>query len=43
MWEPREGTDFSAVASGHISVTPLKLDLTDEPALADMESWNLEK
>ncbi len=31
---PAQGTDLAALANGHISVTPLRLDLTDEPALA---------
>jgi 5'-nucleotidase len=43
VWEPREGTDFHAVEAGFISVTPMRLDLTDEQALVDMRSWNLEK
>jgi len=37
--KPRDGTDLSALASNHIAVTPLRLDLTDEPfmtKLADM-------
>jgi 5'-nucleotidase len=42
VWEPREGTDFFAVESGYISVTPLRLDLTDEHALEDMQKWNVE-
>jgi len=42
VWEPREGTDFFAVEAGYISVTPLRLDLTDEHALEDMRKWNLE-
>jgi 5'-nucleotidase len=29
-----EGTDFHATAQGHVSVTPLKVDLTDHDALA---------
>jgi 5'-nucleotidase len=29
-----EGTDFHATAQGHVSVTPLKVDLTDHHALA---------
>ncbi|HSV51187.1 MAG TPA: 5'/3'-nucleotidase SurE [Burkholderiaceae bacterium] len=28
-----EGTDFHATASGHVSMTPLKIDLTDHDAL----------
>ena len=43
VWEAREGTDFQAVMSGWISVTPLRLYLTDEPALAVTRDWKLEK
>jgi 5'-nucleotidase len=43
VWEPRDGTDFFAVQEGFISVTPLRLDLTDEAALAIMDEWKLEK
>jgi 5'-nucleotidase len=32
--ETEEGTDRWAVEHGYISITPLRLDLTDEPALA---------
>jgi 5'-nucleotidase len=28
-----EGTDFFATAQGHVSVTPLKVDLTDHDGL----------
>ena len=31
--EPEEGTDLHAVYHGHISVTPLRTDLTDRPTL----------
>jgi len=41
VWESAEGTDFHAVEHGHISVTPLSLDLTDHRARADMEAWEL--
>ena len=40
-WEPIEGSDFHAVHAGWISVTPLRLDLTAESALAEVESWDL--
>ena len=30
---PQDGSDLAAVAAGKISVTPLRLDLTDEPTL----------
>jgi 5'-nucleotidase len=41
VWESHEGTDFHAVEHGHISVTPLSLDLTDHRAMVDMEQWDL--
>ena len=41
VWESQEGTDFHAVQHGHISVTPLSLDLTDYRAVVDMEQWEL--
>jgi 5'-nucleotidase len=34
-----EGTDFHAVATGWVSVTPLQVDLTRHAALADVETW----
>lgn len=37
-----EGTDFYAVANGYVSVTPLKIDLTNNSLLVDMACW-LEK
>ena len=43
VWEAQPGTDFHAVSEGRISVTPLRLDLTDEGALVDLRSWRLEK
>ena len=43
VWDPRAGTDFNAVHEGSISVTPLKLDLTDEPAVGALAAWDLEK
>lgn len=42
VWEPQEGTDFHAVSEGRISVTPLRLDLTDERAMVDLTSWKLD-
>jgi len=42
-WESIAGTDFHAVHEGWISVTPLRLDLTAEPALAELEAWSLQK
>lgn len=43
VWEPLEGSDFSAVHSGWISVTPMRLDLTDAGAVDTMKSWAIEK
>ncbi|MFH0778500.1 MAG: 5'/3'-nucleotidase SurE [Candidatus Eisenbacteria bacterium] len=40
-WISGGNTDFSAIESRHISVTPLHLDLTDYGKIAEMESWNL--
>jgi 5'-nucleotidase len=33
-----DGTDIAAVYSGHISITPLHIDLTHERALADLKA-----
>jgi 5'-nucleotidase len=36
--KPRDGTDLSAMADKRISVTALRLDLTDEPFMARLGS-----
>jgi 5'-nucleotidase len=36
------GTDFAAVASGHVSVTPIHLDMTDYETLARLADWPFE-
>ena len=41
IWQEGEGTDFSAVAAGYVSVTPMLLDLTDEPAVNAVATWQL--
>jgi 5'-nucleotidase len=45
VWEPIPGTDFNEVHAGYISITPLKLDSTDEALLerlrADTDPWDL--
>jgi len=33
------GTDFQAVAEGHVSITPLQVDLTRHAALANIAGW----
>jgi 5'-nucleotidase len=35
-WEPRHGTDLSAIAERCIAVTPLRLNLTDEPFMTKL-------
>jgi 5'-nucleotidase len=34
-----EGTDFDAIASGYVSVTPLQVDLTRHWAIAEIDEW----
>ncbi len=41
VWEDVEGTDYHAIHAGWISVTPMRLDLTDEGALVDLDAWQL--
>lgn len=43
VWEAQPDTDFHAVSEGCVSVTPMRLDLTDEGALAGLKAWNLQK
>lgn len=43
VWESTPGTDFQAVHDGWISVTPLRLDLTDDGALDAVKGWSLAK
>jgi 5'-nucleotidase len=35
------GTDFGALASGYVSITPLQLDLTAHDRLGEVEGWGL--
>lgn len=41
-FEPTEGTDLAAVAAGHVSITPLHLDLTRESAIAPLAGHGFE-
>lgn len=34
------GTDFEAIDEGYVSVTPMRSDLTNHPAIVAMEDWN---
>ena len=38
--EHEDGTDFSAVRQGLISVTPMRADLTNYNALGSLDTWN---
>ena len=38
VWHPGEGTDIEAVMSGHVSITPLHLDMTHHPSIAELRS-----
>lgn len=37
--EAGEGTDFHAVASGYVSITPLQVDLTDHASMPSWSDW----
>lgn len=37
-----EGSDYAAVSRGHISITPLHLDLTNYNSIAVLNKWNLD-
>jgi len=37
----QRGGDFDAIAGNRISITPVRLDLTDEPLLDQLAAWNL--
>lgn len=44
IWERGEGheaTDFAAIETGHVSITPLRLDRTDYDGIERLETWNL--
>ncbi len=37
--EAGEGTDFHATAQGHVSITPLQVDLTEHVSLGRWRDW----
>lgn len=39
VWKDEEGTDIAAIRAGHVSVTPLHLDLTHYKSIVEMERW----
>lgn len=38
VWHRGEGTDIEAVMNGHVSITPLHLDMTHHPSIASLRS-----
>lgn len=41
-WEADDACDFSVLADGFVSVTPLHLDLTNYKAIEEVQRWNLD-
>ena len=41
-WKDEEKTDFHAIKSGNISVTPLTISMTDYSMMVELESWDLD-
>lgn len=39
VWKEEDGTDIGAVRAGHVSITPLHLDLTHYKSIVEMERW----
>lgn len=37
-----EGTDYYAIKRGHVSITPLHMDLTNYDSLNSLQDWNIE-
>lgn len=40
VWDGEVDTDIRAVGEGRISITPLHLDLTNYPAISEIENWD---
>lgn len=40
-WEDYNHSDWSAISKGYISITPLKMDMTDYDLRKNLESWKL--
>jgi 5'-nucleotidase len=40
-WEDYNHSDWSAISKGYISITPLKMDMTDYDLRRNLESWKL--
>jgi 5'-nucleotidase len=37
-----EGTDIWALANGKVSITPMRLDMTDHPMIDELKKWGIE-
>ncbi len=42
-WSIEPNTDYTSIADGHVSVTPVQLDLTDYRTFARLEGWGLDR
>jgi len=36
-----EGTDIWALANGKVSITPIRLDMTDHPMIDELKKWGI--
>jgi 5'-nucleotidase len=41
VFDRKKDTDFVAVSRGHISVTPLHLDLTNDSSIRELKKWRM--
>ncbi len=41
-WDHQPGADITALRSGHITITPLRVDMTDAAAIRSLSRWRLE-
>jgi 5'-nucleotidase len=41
-WNSDDKSDFTAVSNGFVSVTPLKVDMTDYKSVLELEKWGLD-
>ena len=42
-YQHEDGTDFAAIAEGHIAVTPLHFDLTDQAGIQELAGFDLDR
>jgi 5'-nucleotidase len=40
-WEKEKDSDFSAVKGGYVSITPLRLDMTDYDTIQQIKKWKI--